>query len=544
MAHLSIFRLLKDIPLSTDYSDTLTFVGVSEQSNYFISKSAYSFTNLMYIRKGMVQIPNQAGLYRTCTYCMWQNPDYPNKWFYGFVTSVEYVADGTTIITFVEDIIQTWFYDMTLQECMVQREHVNNDSVGSNLKEENVALGDYVVNTTTPVNFTTWALIVASAVSLDNPDVPASADTFQGTLSGLGLYAFSLDSSGVTALRQKLASIAEQGKSNAIVDMWSVPLYLVDSTDLSGGQVNDNLIDNSAHVISVNSPSSLNGYTPRNKKLLTYPYTAMEISNRAGNNVSLRYEFFSGSPILQYRGSPVPSGKIILVPTNYKNVGVYYDYSVSIGNYPHASWTQDVYSNWLATESIKWEAQSNERSLQASWNNERAFISAIAGVGMSATTGNIPGIAQEGFEGVMNMLDNAINYEHNEQLAANAIAAEKEIHSIIPPSAKGTIGDDTTQQAFRNIGFDIRNKSITAEYAKSIDDYFDMYGYRVDVVKVPNISGRQSWNYVQTIGAIVTGNAPLYAKEGFRGLLNRGIRFWHNTDVGNYNLPNNPVTGG
>lgn len=98
-------------------------------------------------------------------------------------------------------------------------------------------------------------------------------------------------------------------------------------------------------------------------------------------------------------------------------------------------------------------------------------------------------------------------------------------------------------QSIGNAGFQIDGKSITASYAKSIDSYFDMFGYRVDTVKKPNITGRQSWNYVQTIGAVVTGNAPLYAKDALRGLLNRGIRFWHNEDIGNYSLPNNIIGG-
>lgn len=112
------------------------------------------------------------------------------------------------------------------------------------------------------------------------------------------------------------------------------------------------------------------------------------------------------------------------------------------------------------------------------------------------------------------------------------------VHSITPPSAQGSIGNENTLNIIHLYGWLAEEITITAEYAKSIDFYLDLFGYKVDVVKVPNIFGRRSWNYVKTVNAVVTGSAPQSALQYFRDMLNRGVRFWHSTDIGNYTQSN------
>lgn len=533
MAHTSYLHLLKNIPLFPDYSDTLVFESVSAQTAYFLNKMAYSFAELMYIRDGEIVIPNQAGNYRTCTYLMYTNPDYPNKWFYAFITNVEYIADGTTRIQYMDDLIQTWYFEMQIKSCMVAREHVNNDAIGANLKEENVALGDFVTTSLMERLFVNWTLIVASAVDMSSPSIPASADELQGTLSGLEWTAYPMTDDGLIALRTDLAGLASAGKSDAVVSMWAVPSFLISYNGVT--ELNDALINNSPTSLNINRPTSLNGYVPKNNKLFTYPYCSCNIGTYTGSNVLLRYEFFTGTPSLAYKGSPMPNGRIILYPKAYAGVPDNYDYAVEIGDYPQGSWTQDVYSNWLATQSVKWEYAEDERRINTLFD---VTMQAAQGIGKSLSK-DVSG----GLGALADMIFTYATYEKNQIIAANNIAGEKEVMSIVPPAVRGTIGSDATINVFKKYGFKIFGKTITYQYAKSIDDYFSLYGYRVDTVKTPNIFGRESWNYVQTVGAIVQGNAPLSAKILMRELLNRGIRFWHNTDVGNFNLTNNIIGG-
>jgi hypothetical protein len=63
-------------------------------------------------------------------------------------------------------------------------------------------------------------------------------------------------------------------------------------------------------------------------------------------------------------------------------------------------------------------------------------------------------------------------------------------------------------------------------------------GYEVDRVKVPNLTGRPNWNYVRTEGAACTGTIPADRLAVMDATLDRGMTFWHTSDVGNYALPN------
>ena len=82
---------------------------------------------------------------------------------------------------------------------------------------------------------------------------------------------------------------------------------------------------------------------------------------------------------------------------------------------------------------------------------------------------------------------------------------------------------------------------ITKEYAKSIDDYFSMYGYKTLKLKVPNIKGRRSWNFVKVVNANITGSMPADDLKRIIQIFENGITFWHTPDLGNYALDNSIV---
>lgn len=87
-------------------------------------------------------------------------------------------------------------------------------------------------------------------------------------------------------------------------------------------------------------------------------------------------------------------------------------------------------------------------------------------------------------------------------------------------------------------GFYTYCRTIRAEYAKIIDDYFTMFGYKVNALKVPNIYGRKSFNYVKTIDAVIVGNVPVDAMSKLKNIFNKGVTFWHGDWVGDYERDN------
>lgn len=80
-------------------------------------------------------------------------------------------------------------------------------------------------------------------------------------------------------------------------------------------------------------------------------------------------------------------------------------------------------------------------------------------------------------------------------------------------------------------GFSFYKMSIKQEYAKIIDDFFSMYGYKVNEVKIPNVTGRTNWNYVKTIDANILGDIPQEDMQKLKDIFNSGVTFWHNPNT-------------
>ena len=85
-------------------------------------------------------------------------------------------------------------------------------------------------------------------------------------------------------------------------------------------------------------------------------------------------------------------------------------------------------------------------------------------------------------------------------------------------------------------------RCLRRQIAEMIDDYFDMYGYATNRIKVPNETGRASWNYVETADACFTGDVPAPYMREINAMYDAGITFWHDLSyVGDYNRDNSIV---
>lgn len=62
---------------------------------------------------------------------------------------------------------------------------------------------------------------------------------------------------------------------------------------------------------------------------------------------------------------------------------------------------------------------------------------------------------------------------------------------------------------------------------KSVDAFFDRFGYRVSRLKIPERSSRPFWNYVKTSEGHVSGNIPAMYRTQIENMLNSGVTFWN-----------------
>ena len=102
----------------------------------------------------------------------------------------------------------------------------------------------------------------------------------------------------------------------------------------------------------------------------------------------------------------------------------------------------------------------------------------------------------------------------------------------------GDVSSRTLAMETKKCTIEVEEYSPSLEEAVKLDQFFDMYGYATNAVKVPNEDSRESWNYVKTDNVIINGSMPVQDMAVIKAMYNRGVRFWHTTDVGNYSLSN------
>lgn len=527
-------RLLKDVPLDTSYDHTIYFSTAVAQANYFIGKQKYNLSNYTYqrVNKGVARVGIKADNLYDCNYMMFQNTAYGNRWFYAFITAVEYVNDVTANISFEIDDMQTWHFDYTVDHCFVEREHVIDDTIGAHIEPENLECGEYVLNSLKDITeLKDYMVVIAiNDATAGEADIAVHGNLYEKIYSGATLYVFD---SGVPETIDAFLTQYVQ-KPDTIISMYMIPSLLIDpENDLEDEAIHvgdETLVVacklkeiTEAQFVSVTDTAlagteKLDGYTPKNKKMYTYPYNFFNMDNANGNSLTLRYEFFDNlTPTFEIIGTITQPVSVIARPKNYKNISkvnpdvtdapVYLpSEALTLASYPLCTWNFDAYQAWVA-----------QNSIPMVYDVAGSFITGIAG---SAISGNpLAGLGIVGT--VMNKL--------SERYSAS-------IHADIS-GGNFSNGNVNIPKGMNNVFYS--RMSVTHQYAKMIDDYFNMFGYGVKVCKVPNRNARPHWNYVKTVGCTLTGSVPADSMRHLCQIYDHGITFWNNGDeIGNYSLNN------
>lgn len=159
-------KLLK-CPLALDERNQLSWNTLTDQYNYFSSLPNLSIDDNTYQRTGegeYIRIPDVYENICKYNYCMYQNSYFGNKWFYAFITKVEFVNTKMSRVYIETDVIQTWYKEMYIRQSFVEREHVEDDLVGRHTIPENLELGDYIVDyVTSTTELTNLAFIIVAS---------------------------------------------------------------------------------------------------------------------------------------------------------------------------------------------------------------------------------------------------------------------------------------------------------------------------------------------------------------------------------------------
>lgn len=514
---------LLNVPLENDYKNTLYFTSKESQQSYFQSKVVDSLTldDSAYQRKDKyIRYPKGYDDLYTCNYVMYQNSAYSNKWFYAFITDLEYVNDELTYIHIETDVMQTWFFDYQIKSSFVEREHVNDDTTGKHTLPESLETGEYVCNGKheDPQGLDLSIFMAYSDYAGDTADV--QGNLYGGIYSGMAYNVFQNSTEGIVTLNNMLKGYDEAGKGDAINSIFMAPTWLAGaiSDDLTAGGVSP-YTEPKYYSLEVQKQTSLNGYTPRNKKLLCYPYNYLYASNNAGSTAIYNYELFSTDTCLfRVKGVLTPGGSIRVNPRDYKGVEVNNDEGLNAGKYPVCCWNTDAYTNWLTQNGV-----NNAISLVT------GGVQLAAGIGIIAGTGGLGALVGGGsVAGGLSMITNTL--------------AQKHQYSMVPDQVKGNTNCGDVVTGGGENCFMFYKMSIKKEYAEIIDKYFDAYGYKVNQFKVPNKAHRSRWWYTKTLDINIDGGLPAKDMEKIKNCYNNGITFWRNAEeINNYTLSNGIV---
>ena len=115
-------------------------------------------------------------------------------------------------------------------------------------------------------------------------------------------------------------------------------------------------------------------------------------------------------------------------------------------------------------------------------------------------------------------------------------------HSMLPNSARNNNNSGDINVTSGTNGFFFYSYSIREEFARRLDKYFDMYGYKTNLLKLPNINGRQNWNFVKTIDCNIEGTEiPEKDINKLKSMFNTGITLWHNYSTFRDYSQSNPI---
>lgn len=536
--------LLHNVPIDKTYQNTLYWennsAGRTAQRTFFIGTPAvpsvyvkHSFSNQYYSRhtKGSIRVQVLADNVLDCNYLVFQNSSFgAGKYFYAFITSVEYINNSVTQINFELDVIQTWYFDIELEPCFVERMHTATDAKYSNLVPEPLEPGEYIYQNIAR-ELTTKDLVVIIAV-VEVVDGKSQGKRYGKIYGGCSLYAAPVGDTA--AVNNKISEYI--ASPDSVVSIYLAPLCLLsDDIEFEAAVATPLTVDDvktglETLVFSYPDPEEADmekfgNYTPHNNKLYSYPFTMLEVFTPEGAKADYRYEFFDnngqGKPSFLYGGSITSPVELVLVPDGYKigrsasPVQNLITESVTLRDYPLCSWNVDAYKAWVAQNAIPLALEAGGSMI----GSVVGLLTNPAGAFLN-TAQTVGGIAGNMISTVMGIM----SQDYRASIAADQMHGQ----------TKGSANIATDTQ-----GFYFAHKVINEASARMIDSFFDRFGYAIKQITSISRKNRKYFTYIKTVGCTLHGGVPSEDEDLICKLHDNGITYWDSSEtsaIGNFNL--------
>lgn len=553
--------IIKDCPCDPDYEHTLYFESKEAQHAYFLALHKYIDHAVSYQRtkSGKIRIQHCADDLYDCNYIAFRNNmptgiDNPNKtfsskWFYAFLDDVEYVSPTVCDISYTIDVLQTWLFDFTLQECFVEREHSATDEVGDNLIPENLDVGEMLMyeGMRSMLDLTEVKPMIIVAKGTTSAGGSFDPGFYGSTFSTCSYEAFPATQEGCQQIVDWLSQVGLWNNPQAVINIFmsldNLAIVKTDSPSFAHGI---------AELPNANPLRRLDNEKVKNNKLMTYPYTFLRVSNLSGQVHDYKYELFPNrSNGIKFDTYYSYSDKlsITFVPRAYKT---YLEYDVV--NMPDESITYSAFPScsYAVTDFVRRIALGGISAVLAALS---AGGSAGAVVGSALASGT--GAFLTGSPSIVNLNDYGAE-PPQDQRAGKRLDRSKELPVYLPKKQAGVFASMAgsirpfTVNVAPNAGNDLFNGGLwgarwaqmvpTREFITKIDDYFSRFGYKTNAIKIPNIAVRKIWTYTQTVGCKINGSIPCQDEKLICSIFDKGVTFWRDaSNVGNFSGDNSPL---
>ena len=421
-----------------------------KQFNFFINNYDHIvFENYTYQRKdGTVVVPGLYDDLRLYNYLIYQNGDTGNKskWIYCFITSLGYLNDNATSISFETDVIQTWRFEIenNFMESYIAYEHRpqyydNGDGVYRpciNTQPENIEVGTDLISDKQYLidpNKNTSFAVIGMTCDMSGKDGYTNAQL--GVPSQVNYYIFPFNRytgndiktlkissvSGPNVTISGLSTVLDAirkneklvGKCVSIVVTNSIPGLVVENGQVVikrdcfiGEQQGDyQILTYKAKTMNDMLENDLNAF-PKTQiydipafigfseftKIYTYPYSYLVISDNNGSTKAFKNELWQDMKNAQFIcvGSP-NSSKMNIMPLNYKVTKLNDSYSNLI-NLDNSFESQYETSLPIISDTTALMLQSSRNSMNVGLSNTRrsnetnSAIASATGNALSAQT--------------------------------------------------------------------------------------------------------------------------------------------------------------
>ena len=556
---------------------TIDFASKSARDTFFSSSNAianiystpYS-ADAYFIREGQsvkVGINSDVLDQNGVNYCRFINPEAgASQYIYSFIDDIRYIAPNVSELKLRTDVMLTNCGDFSAQDCFVERQHIKSS-------DDTWAVDPIYFHTAEPLDtgdIFTWAEIRLTEnlsardktefgtnyyVCVALTDVPTDIGypTIPIYFGGLpnAIYYLVFDYTDIYAFFSKLDS---DGMADAVISVFPIPKNYVTlrTPSITYGTATVNFIDDKTYSSATNvtvlmGTTLQNGYTPRNKKLLCYPYNYLTLHNMQGSAVDLKFENSgnaTGDIDFKALFAPGTNSSLTVIPQKYNNQYVNtwaasyyteylgnYDYAVEYNNFPEIPYKTDIYKNYIARNKNSLESQQFSQLYNAyAPMLASQSVSPVTEAGKDAPSAGATGTAA-GVNAALGLATSTMGYIKSKTDYQNTMTDLQNRPNIVKGRPSGNV--DFKSGA---TGIYAARKCIRLKRAKQIDAYFDMYGYNISEVTTPNWTNRAHYNFIKTVDINITGTIPKNDKAVIEALFNSGCTIWHMSGGATYGV--------